>query len=536
MKHFIFPLLLLCLFSACDDSAPYMLPADAKVLYCETADFAGYIVPDSQDPSHPLATGRLYIDNGKLFSDPVNIEVAKSKGSGALIIKGIDLEAKVKELESYVAPSQPEPTWVGINYRDSIFDYQVTYDVPYAKAPGYWTSYPDDLFAGPLDIYKGKFEYILTDSYEDRELLLDVYTPQDSGLMINYPLVIMIHGGAFYNGDKQDEEYTLWCKRLAGCGYLAVSINYRLGWGPSTNAFERCVYRSVQDVRASIRYMLSHSSQYRIDPNRVYLAGCSAGAIAAVQATFMMPSDRPASTYASKTSSDLGELDDIAAYEQTVDSFHIDAICNMWGGIFDKLGCRILHNQHTKILSIQSENDHVVPAHLGYPYRNYTDILRKVGDLSLLLTSEDYTKGVIPEIIGSYDLDQYLTDNQAQLGIEHKLIGMSREVHTLVRDDDKKINYCHREFFDEMCCFFSDDMLRHPISLQRDPKNSQHIFNQDPTDVVRSIWKVEGGIVKSISHDGSQIQVLLFSDVPAQAITYEGIYASQLPFSETINF
>ncbi len=45
----------------------------------------------------------------------------------------------------------------------------------------------------------------------------------------NRPLVVFIHGGGFKDGDKVSNFGTLVCGGLARRGYVAASINYRLG-------------------------------------------------------------------------------------------------------------------------------------------------------------------------------------------------------------------------------------------------------------------------------------------------------------------
>src|SRR3982751_1375934 len=59
-------------------------------------------------------------------------------------------------------------------------------------------------------------------------LLMGIYFPANAITTNKYPLVMMIHGGAFTSGDKSD--FTNHCQVLADSGFVAVSINYRLGW------------------------------------------------------------------------------------------------------------------------------------------------------------------------------------------------------------------------------------------------------------------------------------------------------------------
>ena len=69
---------------------------------------------------------------------------------------------------------------------------------------------------------------------------MDIYQPPASDTETSRPTFIYIHTGNFlpplYNGgitgDKIDSSAVNVCKQMAKRGYVAVSINYRLGWNP----------------------------------------------------------------------------------------------------------------------------------------------------------------------------------------------------------------------------------------------------------------------------------------------------------------
>ena len=54
----------------------------------------------------------------------------------------------------------------------------------------------------------------------------DVYRLSSSSKSIKSPCILMIHGGAWFAGDKLND--TLHAKRLAKLGFVVVAINYRL--------------------------------------------------------------------------------------------------------------------------------------------------------------------------------------------------------------------------------------------------------------------------------------------------------------------
>lgn len=107
------------------------------------------------------------------------------------------------------------------------------------------------------------------------------------------PLIVWIHGGAFAAGAPQ--AMAAECERWAQRGYLAVSLQYRLGYHSPPllsmpYAFDpaeivRACWRGMQDIRAGVRAAVQGSLfPVPVDTSCVILAGESAGAILAIQA------------------------------------------------------------------------------------------------------------------------------------------------------------------------------------------------------------------------------------------------------------
>lgn len=125
----------------------------------------------------------------------------------------------------------------------------------------------------PLVGMAGEFELISDVAYlgADRQEKLDVYLPADvSGKM---PVVLFIHGGGWQEGDKAMGVSRINCETVAEAGYAAVSINYKLNTKGSHNAFPQNVY----DCKTAVRWIRSEAATYGFDPDRIAVAGSSAG-------------------------------------------------------------------------------------------------------------------------------------------------------------------------------------------------------------------------------------------------------------------
>ncbi|MBV7538925.1 alpha/beta hydrolase [Duganella sp. sic0402] len=100
--------------------------------------------------------------------------------------------------------------------------------------------------------------------YGARCLKLDVYRPQGERL----PVVVLVHGGGWKAGYRS--EFAPMAVRLAQQGYAAVTLSYRLSGEARYPA-------AVQDVQAALRWVREHAAELRLDPQRLALAGGSAG-------------------------------------------------------------------------------------------------------------------------------------------------------------------------------------------------------------------------------------------------------------------
>lgn len=96
---------------------------------------------------------------------------------------------------------------------------------------------------------------------------LDIYLPDEGDGP--FPVVLFIHGGFFYSGDKRDLHAANFLIGLQR-GYALVSVNYRL-------SDEAIFPAGIQDVKAAIRWLRANKARYHLDTNRIGACGGSSG-------------------------------------------------------------------------------------------------------------------------------------------------------------------------------------------------------------------------------------------------------------------
>lgn len=533
--------LTLTLLSCKDDFDEYVIPNNA-IYHCTIDGKSAYLVSayydDSQDedddddgnaPHASTNEGRLYIDNGELYADP--IPVILQTRDDDVFISGDGIELQPCNLKPYEGLQEVEWDNSPMDYCTPIYDVNVTRDIVYSYADGYWSSYPDT-YEDFGTIFLRKFTNGDLLFRQRLPLTMDVYQPDDDlPSDCTRPLLVMIHGGGFFNGDKADEEYSRWCRMFAECGYTAVSINYRLGFSPvdltvGNWCVGRAAYRAVQDARAALAFLLDNEEEYRIDPQRIFLAGCSAGAITALNAAYMDTSTRPEGCGENLIDGDLGLIDQVAFANGHKQDFEVRAIGNMWGGVFDLSILQKDTAYNPKILSIQSVQDPVVPANTDYPFKSiYRNAPMLVPFLELLT----------PKISGSTMIESLHRDGD-------KFQYFLEERHTLIRynssPENHSLNERHKQFFDDMALFFHDNMMKFPARLDQEVDGSQeftayHLFS--PMEPLN--WKVQGGVITErgdVSDEFQDIKALFFSDARKHRIIADGMYKCGLEYKDTL--
>jgi acetyl esterase/lipase len=270
-----------------------------------------------------------------------------------------------------------------IRYLDEVFEnVTVTEDVVYGNAP--------DL----------PFIFLFEWNTYDIDLDMDIYEPEGD-TETERPVIIFIHSGVFFSGHNEHDDVVALSIAAAKRGYVAVSINYRLGLNIlSSYSGERAVFRGVQDASAAVRYLKEFADDYNIDANNIFLWGTSAGSFIGLHLAFSEDDERPESTYGGGDDPDLGCIDcEGNSYDH--DS-RPNALVSCWGAIGD-LDWIDPENDVPSIL-FHGTADPIVPYNSGFPFT-----------FNLLL----------PIVYGSNLIQSRLSE----LGIENEFHGEEGQLH-----------------------------------------------------------------------------------------------------------
>lgn len=127
-------------------------------------------------------------------------------------------------------------------------------------------------------------------------LLGDLYRPAAS-LPGPYPTVLIVHGGAFHVGSRS--AFAHWGRLLARERFAAFSIDYTLATAERPSFPD-----AVNDARGAVRFLREQAAPLELDPARLAVMGCSAGAT--IAATLTLTAESP------DGSGGLVDLDELA--------------------------------------------------------------------------------------------------------------------------------------------------------------------------------------------------------------------------------
>jgi len=198
---------------------------------------------------------------------------------------------------------------------------------------------------------------------KNQNLLADIYTPSQDTLS-RRPLIIYCHGGNFTGGSRNNSWPVKFCQSFAKRGYVAASIDYRLGISSNgDNDVISAQIRAVQDLKAAIRYFkqtaVEQGNPYRIDTAQIYIAGEASGAIVALQSGYLTSADQ----FSEIANTDLlNALNGIEGQTSSPYSSHIKGIISLSGAILD---LNWLNNSSIPLIMVHGTKDTSIPYRSG---------------------------------------------------------------------------------------------------------------------------------------------------------------------------
>ena len=410
------------------------------------------------------------------------------------IITSEGTQTKVKPGHwSFKPYSEPEFKHQSTNlFREPCSSVSVTEDIVFGQVSGYWDSLP----GVEADVMKGFTNgYVKSFKKRDIDLTLDLYRPEDTE--DKRPLILFIHGGAFYVGDKQEPAYIDFCNYFASLGYVTASMNYRMGFHVGKGEIERAGYVALQDAHAAMRFLVSHAEEYGIDENELYVAGSSAGSITALNLAFMREKDRPKSSFGAKgffNGDDLGKID--ASGNGIKADFSIRAVANMWGAVSS---LDILKNSRTDIISFHGELDEIVPYAEGYPFSSAGKMI---------------SQSLSDVMYGSARIDKMAKEE----GLRSDFYSFPDKGHAFnTTGKDKTPNDSHLFIKDKIRTFFFQEMVPVNASIRNDGAGQFSIAGK----VKDVTWKVEGGFFVSTGDSSAKV---IWRSGEKHKLTASGLY------------
>ena len=238
-------------------------------------------------------------------------------------------------------------------------------------------------------------------------LHLDLVLPPNSENKL-LPMVMMIHGGGFHGGNKEQKLH--YAQDYAQLGYVGCTINYRLTRQDIIQESEEnliaAVNDAIEDAMNAIRYLKTQSSIYNIDNDRILTIGNSAGGFIslhnAINKDESLPDQESINDYP-------GILSSVSASVSTGAVIPNEGLIN-YGFDEDDASCLIMHAEDFDPVTDTYWEDDVIP---------FYEAILNSGNYAALVALpsgahgagvgpfEEYSEDIIPFIWNELNLNQW---------------------------------------------------------------------------------------------------------------------------------
>lgn len=282
--------------------------------------------------------------------------------------------------------------------QSGLFTVEIHQNIPYSRTRGYWceSKMRDNNFVAQA------FQFPKAWWKRDLTLKLDLYRPHEADAP--RPLVMLMHGGAFFANSKSSMPCSRLCHDLAENGFVAVSIDYRMGFNLHKRSVERAATCALNDAGNALHFLLANADAYGIDTTRVFIGGASSGAITTLK---------------------------LAARENNP---NILGVIDMWGAV-ERID--LLDSTDVALIAFHGDRDNTVPFTEGWP----------LGGKCLM----NYLYGSIP-----------LVGHLQALGKDARLVVIKGYGHAPYRDKDYTVNSNYDTIRNEILSFLGNFISLRP--------------------------------------------------------------------------
>ncbi len=343
------------------------------------------------------------------------------------------------------------------------------------------------------------FKFANENTYGNKQITLkmDIYEPENDDLT-QRPVIIFAFGGGFVTGERDEKSMIKLCESFARRGFVTATIDYRLGMHIGDEELaKRAVYQAMQDGRSAVRFFRKNASNYKIDPNQVYISGHSAGGFLAYHVAYLdKESERPASTREYFGRDDLGTLDGIG------DNKSFDGKPNGFMGLSGALGSLgdIEDPDDIPGLYFHSSDDNIVLFDTGEPF-----------------TFLSWIPGVeITVVSGGNQMDIRANSVNAP----HKFYPYTNRGHQVHFDGDE----LYPDIASNGARYFYENFLKpNPTTIQGNPAVCSECTSQTYTASNNQAsyydWEIEGGVFVSRNPSSNTVQVRWNANASSRNLT-----------------